>query len=150
MSTASTRDESKRLNNMHGSRIIISASGMLTGGRVLHHALRVLPDENATIIFVGYQAAGTAGRRVQDGEQEVKIMKNWVPVRCHVEKVEGFSAHADWKGVLRWLQGERNAPRTVFTTHGEPEAAQAMAVHIRERFGWNVVVPEYGQTVTLD
>ena len=76
-------------------------------------------------------------------------MKQMVPVRCHVEKVEGFSAHADWQGVLRWLSGLQRAPRTVFTTHGEPDAAEAMAGHIRERFGWKVVVPEYGQRVEL-
>jgi metallo-beta-lactamase family protein len=150
MSTASTRDESKRLNDMRGPRIIISASGMLTGGRVLHHAMRILPDPNATVVFVGYQAAGTTGRRIQDGEKEVKIMKNWVPVRCNVEKVEGFSAHADWKSVLRWLQPlEKQAPKMVFTTHGEPESAEAMAGHIRDRFGWNVIVPQYEQTVEL-
>lgn len=150
MMTASNRDESKRLNEMKGVRIIISASGMLTGGRVLHHAMHVLPNENATIVFVGYQAAGTTGRRVQDGEREVKIMKNWVSVKCHVETVEGFSAHADWKGVLKWLSGLSNPPRMVFTTHGDPEAAEAMAGHIRERFGWKVLVPHYGQTIDLD
>ena len=149
MQTASSRDDSKRLNHMRGSRIIISASGMLTGGRVLHHAIRILPDKNATVIFVGYQAAGTTGRRVQDGEPEVRIMKNWVPVRCHVKKVEGFSAHADWKGVIRWLEGLKSPPHTVFTTHGEPDAADAMAQHIRDRFGWNVVVPYYEQRVEL-
>jgi metallo-beta-lactamase family protein len=149
MTTASSRDDSKRLNSMRGSRIIISASGMLTGGRVLHHAVRILPDENATVIFVGYQAAGTIGRRIQDGEREVRIMKNWIPVRCHVEKVEGFSAHADWKGVIRWLEGLPTPPKTVFTTHGEPDAAAAMAGHIRERFGWNVIVPQYEQRVEL-
>ena len=127
MSTASSRDESKRLNHMHGARIIISASGMMTGGRVLHHAIRILPDENATLVFVGFQAAGTTGRRIQDGEREVKIMKNRIPVRCHIEKVEGFSAHADWQGVLRWLSGFHTAPKTVFLTHGEPEGAHAMA-----------------------
>ena len=149
MMTASTREESKRLNDMRGARIIISASGMLTGGRVLHHALRVVPNENATIIFVGYQAAGTVGRRIQDGEREVRIMKNWIPVRCHVEKVEGFSAHADWKAVIRWLEGVPNAPKKVFTTHGEPDAAAAMAQHIRDRFGWEVIVPTYEQMVEL-
>jgi metallo-beta-lactamase family protein len=149
MTTASTRDDSKRLNDLKGTRIIISASGMMTGGRVLHHAMRVLPNENATVIFVGYQAAGTIGRRVQDGEREVRIMKNWIPVRCHVEKVEGFSAHADWKAVIRWLEGLPAAPKKVFTTHGEPDAAAAMAQHIRDRFGWNVIVPEYEQTVAL-
>jgi len=149
MTTASSRDESKRLNNMKGSWIIISSSGMLTGGRVLHHALRMLPDENATVIFVGFQAAGTTGRRVQDGEKEVRIMKHFVPVRCHVERVEGFSAHADWKAVLRWLEGLPAAPKAVFTTHGEPKAAEAMAGHVRDRFGWNVVVPQYEQSIEL-
>ena len=149
MQTASTRAESMKLNDEKGTRIIISASGMLTGGRVLHHAMRMLPDLNATIVFVGYQAAGTTGRRIQDGEREVRIMKSWIPVNCRIEKVEGFSAHADWKAVLRWLEGLKVTPKMVFTTHGEPEAAEAMAGHIRERFGWNVVVPHYEQTIEL-
>lgn len=149
MITASSREESKQLNNMKGARIIVSASGMLTGGRVLHHAMRILPNENATLVFVGYQAAGTTGRRIQDGEREVRIMKEWIPVRCHIEKVEGFSAHADWKAVIRWLEGLQTTPKTVFTTHGEPDAAEAMAGHIRDRFGWNVVLPQYEQTIEL-
>jgi metallo-beta-lactamase family protein len=149
MVTASSREESKRVNSMRGPRIIISASGMLTGGRVVHHAVRILPDETATVVFVGFQAAGTTGRKIQDGEREVRIMKTTVPVRCRVEKVEGFSAHADWKAVLRWLEGLRSAPRMVFTTHGEPEAAEAMAGHIRGRFGWNVITPHYGQVIEL-
>jgi metallo-beta-lactamase family protein len=150
MRAASSREESKALNDMNGARIIISASGMLTGGRVLHHAVRMLPDPRATIVFVGFQAAGTTGRRIQDGEREVKIMKGWVPVNCHIEKVEGFSAHADWKSVLKWLEGLQTTPKMVFTTHGEPDAAEAMAGHIRNRFGWNVMVPQYLQTVELE
>ncbi len=149
MQTTSTRAESMKLNDERGTRIIISASGMLTGGRVLHHAMRILPNKNATLIFVGYQAAGTTGRRILDGEAEVKIMKEWIPVRCHVRRIEGFSAHADWKAVLRWLEGLQNKPQMVFTTHGEPDAAEAMAGHIRERFDWNVIVPQYGQTIEL-
>ncbi len=150
MTTASSRDESKKLNDMRGTRIIISASGMLTGGRVLHHAMRVLPNKDATIIFVGYQAAGTTGRRILDGEPEVRIMKSWIPVRCHIEKIEGFSAHADWKAVLRWLSGLKVTPKKVFTTHGEPEAAEAMAQHIHDEYGWTVEVPHYGETVELE
>ncbi|MCY7375237.1 MAG: MBL fold metallo-hydrolase, partial [Pyrinomonadaceae bacterium] len=149
MTTAASRDESIRLNDLKGTRIIISASGMMTGGRVMHHAMRVLPNENATLVFVGYQAAGTTGRRIMDGDREVRIMKNWIPVKCRVERVEGFSAHADWKAVLRWLSGLKNTPKQVFTTHGEPEAAAAMAGHIRVRFGWNVHVPHYGETIEL-
>jgi metallo-beta-lactamase family protein len=150
MITASSREESKRLNDEQGTRIIISASGMMTGGRVLHHALRILPDSNATIVFVGYQAAGTIGRRILDGEKEVKVLGQWVPVRCHIERIGGFSAHADWKEVLRWLEGLPSAPRRVFNTHGEPEAAKAMRDHIAEHFGWRVDVPQYGDKVELE
>jgi metallo-beta-lactamase family protein len=149
MVTASTREESKKLNDEKGTRIIISASGMMTGGRVLHHAQRILPNEDATLIFVGYQAAGTTGRKIQDGAREVRIMKQTIPVRCRVEKIGGFSAHADWKGVLRWLEGLPSPPRHVFTTHGEPEGTAAMAEHIKERFGWTVEAPHYGQVFEL-
>jgi len=149
MITASSRDQSKRLNDTKGARVIISASGMMTGGRVLHHALRMVPDPNATIVFVGYQAAGTLGRRIQDGEREVKILGHWVPVRCRKAKIGGFSAHADWKEVLHWLEGLSMPPRRTFLTHGEPGPAAAMGQHIRERFGWNTVVPQYGEKFEL-
>jgi metallo-beta-lactamase family protein len=150
MNTASSKQESKRLNDAKGARMIISASGMMTGGRVLHHALRMVPDADATVVFVGYQAAGTTGRRILDGEPEVKILGQWVPVRCRVAKIGGFSAHADWQEVLRWLGGMKDgAPGQTFLTHGEPEAANAMAGHIKEKFGWNVHVPQYGERVEL-
>ena len=149
MIAATTKEESKRLNNEHGARIIISASGMMTGGRVLHHALRVLPDKNATIVFVGYQAGGTLGRRVADGEKEVKVLGQWVQVRCQSVRIGGFSAHADWQEVIRWLQDLPAAPRGVFVTHGEVASATAMAGHIRERFKWHVEVPEHGQQFEL-
>ena len=146
MITASSRQESKKLNDAEGARVIISASGMMTGGRVLHHAMRLVPNPEATIVFVGYQAAGTTGRRIQDGEPEVKIMGQWIPVRCRIAKIGGFSAHADWKEVLHWLEGMKDGiPSRVFLTHGEPEAANAMAGHIKEKFGWNVHVPQYGE-----
>ena len=150
MITASSREESKRLNDEQGTRIIISASGMMTGGRVLHHARRILPDPRATIVFVGYQAAGTTGRRILDGEREVKIMGQFTSVNCHIERIGGFSAHADWKEVLRWLEGIPAPPRCTFNTHGEPDAAQAMRDHIAEHFGWRVEVPQYGDKVELD
>jgi len=150
MNSASSRQESKRLNDARGARVIISASGMMTGGRVLHHALRLVPDPEATIIFVGFQAAGTTGRRILDGEPEVKILGQWVPVRCRIARIGGFSAHADWKEVLRWLEGmESGVPRRTFLTHGEPEAATAMGEHIKDKFGWNVHVPQYGERFDL-
>jgi metallo-beta-lactamase family protein len=150
MNTASSREESKRLNNAKGARVIISASGMMTGGRVLHHAVRMVPDPDATIVFVGFQAAGTTGRRIQSGEPEVKILGQWVPVRCRTAKIGGFSAHADWGEVLRWLGGmEGGVPRQTFLTHGEPDAANAMAGHIKDKFGWSVHVPQYGEKSEL-
>jgi metallo-beta-lactamase family protein len=145
MLACNTRDESKRVNQMEGARVIIAASGMMNGGRVLHHALRLLPDENATVVFVGYQAAGTLGRRVADGEKQVKVLGQWVPVKCSTEKIGGFSAHADWKEVVRWLEGMPSPPRRVFVTHGEAGSAAAMAARIRERFGWEIEVPQYGE-----
>jgi len=147
--TVSSRADSKRLNDVHGARVIISASGMMTGGRVLHHSLRLIPDPDATIVFVGYQAAGTLGRRVLDGEREVKILGQRVPVRCRIARIGGFSAHADWKEILHWLKGIPAAPRRTFLTHGEPPAANAMAVHIKETYGWAVEVPVYGQRFEL-
>ena len=149
MLACSTRQDSKKINGMEGARIIVAASGMMNGGRILHHALRLLPDENATVVFVGYQAAGTTGRRVADGQKQVKILGQWVPVRCRLEKIGGFSAHADWKEVVRWLEGMPASPKRVFITHGEPDAAAAMANHIRERFGWTIAVPQYGERFEL-
>ena len=145
MLACSTRDESKRINKMDGARIIISASGMMNGGRVLHHALRLLPNENATVVFVGYQAAGTLGRRVSDGEKQVKVLGQWIPVRCQIAKIGGFSAHADWQEAIRWLEGLPSPPKLVFVTHGESGSAEAMASRIRERFGWQIEVSKYGE-----
>lgn len=149
MMTSTSREDSKRLNQQQGARVIISASGMMSGGRVLHHALRVLPDENATVVFVGYQAGGTLGRRVADGEKEVKVLGQWIPVRCQTVKVGGFSAHADWQEVIRWLKDLPAPPRRVFVTHGEVGSATAMAEHIREQFNWQVEVPTHGQQFEL-
>lgn len=149
MITSTSKEDSKRLNQQRGARIIISASGMMTGGRVLHHALRVLPDANATVVFVGYQAGGTLGRRVADGEKEVRVLGQWIPVRCQSVKIGGFSAHADWQEVIRWLKDLPSPPRRVFITHGEVGSATAMAEHIRQRFGWPIEVPEHGQQFEL-
>jgi metallo-beta-lactamase family protein len=149
MITSSSKEESKKLNDAKGARVIVSASGMMTGGRVLHHALRMLPDPSATLVFVGYQAAGTPGRRILNGEPEVKILGQLTPVRCRIERIGGFSAHADWQEVLQWLEHLPSAPRRTFLTHGEPEASSAMAAHIKQRFGWEVSVPSFGERVEL-
>ena len=149
MLTTSSRENSKSLNFEKGARILISAAGMMTGGRVLHHAQRVLPDENATILFAEFQAGGTTGRRILDGEKQVKIYGQWTPVRCHVEHIEGLSSHPDWQETLGWLAQIPAPPKRVFLVHGEAEAASAMQGHIHDRFGWQSQIPEYSEVVDL-
>lgn len=149
MLSISSREDSMKLNDEKGARIIISASGMMTGGRVLHHAMRVLPDEKACVCFVGYQAVGTTGRRILDGEREVKIMKDWLPVRCHVERLQGMSAHGDYSELLNWLKDMPEAPRQTFVVHGEPEAASAMHQHLITKLNWQSHIPQLNEAVML-
>jgi metallo-beta-lactamase family protein len=143
------RNGSKALNAEKGPAIIISASGMATGGRVLHHLARYLPDPSCTVVFAGYQAAGTRGRRLQEGEPEIKIHGEMVPVRAQIESIGSLSAHADSSEILRWLSGFKRPPRKTFIVHGEPEAAAALADKITSALGWTVVLPTYEQTVEL-
>jgi metallo-beta-lactamase family protein len=145
-----TVEESMAINRVHGPVLIISASGMATGGRVLHHLRRHLPDPHATIILAGYQAAGTRGRALEDGAASVRIFGHEVPVRAHVEALHGLSAHADADGLLRWLRTAAGVPRRVFLVHGDPEPAQALATRIEGELGWRVTVPQHGDTVPLE
>jgi metallo-beta-lactamase family protein len=140
---ARTIHESKGVSAEEESTIVISASGMATGGRILHHLRKRLPDERNTVVFVGFQAAGTRGRRLVDGEQEIKIFGEFVPVRAHIERLENLSAHADSREILRWLGGFKRAPEIVFLVHGEPDAQEALKDKIVEKFGWRVEIPEY-------
>jgi metallo-beta-lactamase family protein len=145
-----TREESKAINKMKGSLVVISASGMATGGRILHHLRRRLPDPDSTVLLVGYQAHGTRGRRIQNGEETVRIFGDDVPVRARVETLHGLSAHADSNGLLRWLGTATREPRRVFVVHGEPEPSHGLAARIRDELGWVVDVPEYLDRVELD
>jgi len=140
---ARTRDESKAVSAQQGSTIVISASGMATGGRILHHLRKRLPDERNTVIFVGFQAEGTRGRRLLDGENEIKIFGEFVPVRAKIERLDNLSAHADSREILRWLGGFKRAPKTVFLVHGEPKAQEVLKQKIVEKFGWHVEIPDY-------
>jgi len=144
-----TPEESKRIDNMKMPKIIISASGMATGGRVLHHLKAFVKQPENTVIFGGFQAAGTRGARMVAGETTVKIHGNIFPVNARIEQMNNLSAHGDYEEILQWLGHFRKAPVTTYITHGEPEAAQAMKAHIEERYGWHVVVPEYLQSVEL-
>ena len=144
-----TADDSKAIDRSSEPMIIISASGMATGGRVLHHLARFLPDERSTILFVGYQAAGTRGRSLVDGASEIKLLGQYVPVRARIVQLDGLSAHADHVELLAWLRASELAPRRVFVTHGEPTAADAFRRRLRDELGWNARVPELGEAVEL-
>lgn len=146
---AHTPEESKAIDGRSGPMVVISASGMATGGRVLHHLRRFLPDEHNTMLLVGFQAAGTRGRTLADGGDELKIFGSYIPVRAEVCSIESLSAHADWLELVQWLERSGIAPRRTFVTHGEPAASDAFRRRLQERFGWQVDVPEDGQTVEL-
>ena len=141
--------DSRRINDVRGAAIIISSSGMATGGRILHHLALRLPDPGTTVLLVGYQAPGTRGRALQEGAREIRIFGEPVPVRARVAEIGGLSAHADRDELLRWLGGFRAAPRMTYLVHGEPEAANALAAAIQGRLGWNVSVATEGQQVDL-
>lgn len=148
--TISSPQESRQLTASKMPAIIISASGMATGGRVLHHLKAALPDPRNTVLFVGYQAAGTRGRRLVDGEKTIKIHGEWVPVQAHVERIDSMSAHADGAEVLHWLRGFTSPPALTFLVHGEPVAMDAQAAAIHAELRWKTKMPEHGETVELD
>ncbi len=144
-----TVEESKRLNLLREPAVIISASGMASGGRVLHHLKAFAPDPRNGILFVGYQAAGTRGAALLAGAQSVKIHGEQVPVRAEVTHLDVLSAHADRDELLAWIGALPAPPQRVFVTHGEPVAADALRQAIEERHRWPCTVPEYRETVTL-
>ena len=139
--------ESMRLARLRFPGVIISASGMATGGRVLHHLARMAPDPRHHIVFAGFQVGGSRGARLVAGEREVKIHGAWVPVRAQISQLQGFSGHADADGVLRWLRGMPSPPRQAFVVHGEPDAADTMRHRIQEELRWRVRVPQQGERV---
>jgi len=144
-----TADESKRLAGLRMPVVIVSASGMATGGRVLHHLKRLLPDPANHVVFAGFQAPGTRGAHLVGGANEVKIHGEWHPVRAGITQLDGFSAHADGDELIDWMRGFRSAPKQVYVTHGEPEAADRLRVRIAQELGWRVRVPEHLETVDL-
>jgi len=146
---AKTADESKAINGHHGAGIVIASSGMMNGGRILHHLARRLPDPKTTVLVAGYQAKGTRGRSLIEGAEFLRIHGRDVPVRAVVRKVDALSGHADRHEIDRWL-GSMAAPRRTFLVHGEPPAAAALAEFIRSRRGWNVHIPALGEHVELD
>jgi len=130
-------------------RIIVSASGMATGGRILHHLKHFAPDEKSTILLTGFQAAGTRGDKIRAGAKEVKIHGQMIPINAEVVRLNSLSAHADQQEIMDWLGHFKNPPKMTFVTHGEPEASTAMAERIREDLNWQCNVPAHGDHVEL-
>jgi metallo-beta-lactamase family protein len=142
-------EESKALTANPMPKVIISASGMATGGRVLHHLKQYAPDRKNTILFAGFQAGGTRGAAMMAGAKSIKLHGGYVPVRAQVSNLDMLSAHADADEILRWLRGLKAPPRMTFITHGEPAASDALRRRIEEELGWSCMVPDLGQKVEL-
>ncbi len=147
---ARTVAESIAINAAPGPRIIVSASGMASGGRVLHHLAHHLPDPNSTVLLVGFQAAGTRGRALADGARELKMLGRYIGVRAEVASVPAFSVHADRREILAWLRRAPRPPETVFVVHGEPAAATALHDAIERELDWTAVVPRHLEHVRID
>lgn len=145
----STVDQSKRIFEQKVPSIIISASGMATGGRVLHHIAHYGPDNKNTILLVGYQAMGTRGRLLQDGKKELKIHGQVVKINAEVEKLENMSAHADSNELISWLKGFEDKPKKLFIVHGEEKSAEAFSEKVENELHWNTMIPEYLQIYQL-
>jgi metallo-beta-lactamase family protein len=146
-----TREESRGLDEVATGMpaVIISASGMATGGRVLHHMKRFIGDARNTILFAGYQAAGTRGARLLQGEKEIKIHGQMRQVRAEIVKLDNMSAHADYRGILDWM-GKFNSPvKKVFVTHGEPASAESLKDKVTRELGWDAIVPAIGDSAEL-
>jgi metallo-beta-lactamase family protein len=144
-----TPEESKRLDRQSFPMVIVAASGMATGGRVLHHLKRFAPDPHNAIVLTGFQAGGTRGAALQGGAREIKVHGAYVPVAAEVVTLGNLSAHADAGEILEWLRGFRRPPHRVFLTHGEPAGADALRLRIHESLGWDATVPDYLDSVEL-
>ena len=146
---ARSADESKAINSRSGPGIIIASSGMMTGGRILHHLANRLPDPKTTVLIAGFQAIGTRGRSLVDGARTLRIHGRDVPVRAAVRRVEALSGHADRRELVRWLAG-MPAPKRTFLVHGEPPASAGLAAYLAEKLGWEATVPTLGAAFDLE
>jgi metallo-beta-lactamase family protein len=149
LTVISSIPESRAVQESSTPAIVISASGMATGGRVLHHLFRTLPDERHTVLFAGYQAAGTRGRSLKDGAKFIRMHGQDVPVRAEVDAMDSMSAHADADEILRWLRGFKAPPSITYLVHGEPTSMDALKARVERELGWNVATPNHGERVTL-
>jgi metallo-beta-lactamase family protein len=142
-------NQSKALNSRSGPMMIIAGSGMCTGGRIVHHLRHRLDDPSTVVLFAGYQAEGTLGRKLINREPEVRIHGVEVPVRARIEALGSLSAHADYSEILKWLEGFKTPPKVTFIVHGEPPAQASLKEKIEAKFGWNVVIPKWLESFDL-
>lgn len=146
---AESVEASKAINLIRGSTIILAGSGMITGGRIKHHLAREITRPKSTLLFVGYQAAGTLGRQILEGVSPVRILGQFYPVKMKIEKIDGFSAHAGMNDLERWLDNFKSPPKHVFLTHGEEEAISSLENYLNSKGGWQVSAPMYMEEYTL-
>lgn len=142
-------EDSKNINEVSGAKIIIAGAGMMQGGRILHHAKRYLPDSKSTLLFIGFQAAGSMGRRLFDGAREVHIHGERVPIQASIEAIGGYSAHADSDALFNYVAHTADSLRKVFVVQGEPEAALYLVQRIRDNLGIDAIAPKYGDSFEL-
>jgi metallo-beta-lactamase family protein len=146
---ALTAQQSKKINESHFPSIIISSSGMVAGGRILHHLAQRLPDPRNLVIFIGFQAPGTRGAIIKGGAEEVKIFGEFIPIRAQVASLEQFSDHADPPEMLAWLHTFTGTPGRTYLVHGEPQAALQLRDLMKKELRWNVQVAEYMEKVPV-
>ena len=144
-----TTEESKTINEVPPPKVIIAGSGMSHGGRILHHERRYLPDSNSTILFIGWQAAGSLGRRILEGEKEIKIFGEVIPVKCRVMAIGGYSAHADLPTLINWLRPMRQSLKKVFVVQGEEESSLVLAQKIKDELAVEAIAPTLGEECVL-
>ncbi|MCL4406363.1 MAG: MBL fold metallo-hydrolase [Patescibacteria group bacterium] len=149
LQTTLTTEESKMINDVPMPKVIIAGSGMSQGGRIMHHELRYLPDKNSTMLFIGFQVQGSLGRAIYDGEKKVRILGEEVAVRCRVRSIDGYSAHADQEGLIKWLYPMKDSLKKIFVTHGEPEISAEFAAAASDKLAVETEVPQKGESVIL-
>ncbi|MFH1286686.1 MAG: MBL fold metallo-hydrolase [Candidatus Magasanikbacteria bacterium] len=144
-----TTEESKKINNIRGAKMVIAGAGMMNGGRIIHHAFRYLSDPASTLIIVGYQAHGTLGRRLYEGAEKANIFGEEIPVRCEIKAIGALSAHADQTKLVEWIGGAAKKPKKIYLIHGESHASASLGHKVKEVIGIECFVPEEGETVEI-
>jgi metallo-beta-lactamase family protein len=142
--TTETKEESKKINNVPGPKIVIAGSGMMNGGRIMHHAIRYLSDARNTLLIIGYQSENTLGRKILDGQSPVEIMGEHIPVHCQVKAIGALSAHGDQAKLMKWIDSNKSKPKKVLFNHGEPGVSAVLAKKVQEDLGVEAMPVSFG------